>query len=144
MRKKLRGLGVKIGIDLDNTINANCNSKTFFSMLTKAVSREAEIFIITNRENTWDSRDKIRAELNEIGILYNQLCVTADKAKVIKDNNITVYFDDTDEFYLNIPSDVTVFKIREPGNFDFEEKKWVYGNKTGINIDKVNYPKLKQ
>jgi hypothetical protein len=30
------------------------------------------------------------------------------------DKGITIYFDDTDEYFLDLPESVTVFKIREP------------------------------
>ena len=46
-------------------------------------------------------------------------------------DEITIYFDDTDEYFLNLPESVTVFKIREPGNFDFETHRWVYDDRTG-------------
>lgn len=42
----------------------------------------------------------------------------------MKDNDITIYFDDTDDYFLELPESVTVFKIREPWNFDFENHKW--------------------
>jgi len=31
----------------------------------------------------------------------------------------------------NIPENVTVLKIRNGGNFDFEEKKWLFSEQTG-------------
>ena len=126
---------LKIGIDLDNTITASKESKQFFSTLTTTMSGVAIFYIITNREQTKKSRKETEQELEELDINYDELVITADKAKYVIDNEITIYFDDTDEYFANMPSSVTVFKIREPGNFDFEEKKWFYGDKTGINID---------
>ena len=91
----------------------------------------AEIHIITNREQTPENEVLIRKELDELDIFYHHLVLTAKKAEYILKKGITVYFDDTDEYFLNLPESVTVFKIREPWNFDFENHKWLYNGKTG-------------
>lgn len=91
----------------------------------------AEIHIITNREQTKGSELNTRKDLKDLGIHYDCLEVTDDKAEYIQKNGITIYFDDTDEYFLNLPESVTVFKIREPWNFDFENRKWLYNDKTG-------------
>ena len=126
---------MKIGIDLDNTINSNSTTASFFSLLTNLLRHKAEIFIITNRDP--DDRIATRDELYRLGIYFDRLIITADKADFIIKNGITAYIDDTDEYFLELPESVIVFKIREPGNFDFTPgvNKWIYGNKTGINID---------
>jgi len=94
----------------------------------------AEIHIITNREQTQESETNIRNELDELGIFYHHLAITGDKADYILNNGITVYFDDTDEYFINLPESVRVFKIREPWNFDFENHVWNYNNRTGQHI----------
>ncbi len=99
--------------------------------MTNAMRNVAEIHIITNREQTPENEAGIRKELDELGIRYHRLVVTDKKADYILKNGITVFFDDTDEYFLNLPESVTVFKIREPCNFDFENHKWLYNNKTG-------------
>ena len=55
----------------------------------------------------------------------------ADKAKVIAKKGISVYFDDQDEILLHVPEGVTVLKIRNGGNYDFEERKWLFSEETG-------------
>ena len=40
---------------------------------------------------------------------------------------------DLDECLMDIPPEVTVFKIRNDGNF--EESKWLYSSRTGSNIE---------
>ena len=126
---------MKIGIDLDNTINENSTTISFFSFITNAMKGKWEIFIITNRDNSEKSKQETIKELNEHNIYYDELVITSDKHNYIIKNNINVYIDDTDENCLKLPESVVVFKIREGGNFDFEEHKWIYGDKTGINID---------
>lgn len=123
---------MKIGIDLDNTINSDLKSIEFFSLITNLLKGKAEIFIITYRSP--EDRKATREELSLLGIHYNHLVITMDKAAFIMKNKIDVYFDDTDEFFLELPESVLVFKIREFGNFDFEDHKWVYDDKTGKKI----------
>ena len=123
---------MKIAIDLDNTIT---EYPEFFSLMTNALHSFAEIFIITNREKSIRSRENIKDELEKMNIFYHHIIITSEKANFILENDINVFMDDTDEYFLELPENVCVLKIREPGNFDFGQKKWIYGNSTGIDID---------
>lgn len=123
---------MKIGIDLDNTIT---EYPEFFSLMTNALHSFAEIFVITNREKSIRSRENIKDELELMNIFYHHIIITGEKADFILENDINILFEDTDEYFLELPEKVKVFKIREPGNFDFGQKKWIYGNSTGVNID---------
>ena len=129
---------LKIGIDLDNTITASTESMAFFALITNALKNMAEIYIITNRSTDDESRAEIVQELSQLDIHYDHLEITAEKADYILKEGIRIYVDDTDEYFQNLPESVTVLKIRESGNFDFDQHKWIYGNKTGINIDDRN------
>ena len=124
---------MKIAIDLDNTITASKESSEFFSILTNLLIAEHRIVILTNREP--GSEQDIAVELDYLGIEYNEIVITADKADFIKQNNITIFFEDTDEYFLELGEEVVVFKIREEGNFSFAEKKWLGNNKTVKMID---------
>ena len=126
---------IKIGIDLDDTINVSAATVGLFSFLTNCLKDKAKIHIITNRDTSEKSRNETVEELKGYGVHYDELAITANKYDYIIKNDITVFIDDTDEFYLELPPSVIVFKIREPGNFDFDQHKWIYGNATGINID---------
>ena len=97
---------------------------------SRAMRREGcQVHILTNRPK--GTEDEIRGELDACGVSYDVVKITADKAKYIQDQEIDVFFDDTDEYFIDLPDTVAVFKPREPGNFDFDQKKWVYGPKTG-------------
>ena len=120
---------LKIGIDLDNTIDSTVNSIAFFSLITSLLKGNAEVHIITNR-NPMHRKETIE-DLRVLGITYDYLELTANKSKYILDKGIGIYFDDTDEYFLDLPESVVVFKIREDGNFDFSDKKWFYGKDTG-------------
>jgi uncharacterized HAD superfamily protein len=124
---------LKIGIDLDDCITYK---PEFFRLFTNSMKNVAQIHIITNREQTPESEQNTKEELSRIGIHYDHLIITSEKSRYILENGITVYFDDTDENFLDLPETVTVFKIRESWNFDFEEHKWVYSDRTGRNINK--------
>ena len=49
-------------------------------------------------------------------------------------NGIDVFFEDTDEQFIDLPKSVLVLKVREEGNFDFGRGKWIYGRNTGYEI----------
>ena len=127
---------MKIAIDLDNTITASKNSIKFFSILTNLLIAEHRIYIVTNR--TPGTEKQIVKELKILGIKYDVIIITSNKADYILKENINVLFENEDEYFLDLSENITVFKIREDGNFSFAEKKWFYGNKTGINIDNEN------
>ena len=118
---------MKIAIDLDNTITADKNSIEFFRIMTHLLIAENSIFIITNRE--LGTEKEIIQELKNIGISFSKIVITDKKAEYIRENNITIFFENTDEYFLELGEETTVFKIRESGNFSFSEKKW-YGNRT--------------
>ena len=124
---------MRIGIDLDNCITANSTSVEFFRTLTKALISDNDISIITNRDP--HTMEETEEELSVLGIRFNKVVLTGDKAEYIKENGIQVFIDDVDEYHLEIDENVLVFKIREPGNFDFAEKKWITSKRNSIFID---------
>jgi hypothetical protein len=118
---------MKIAIDIDGVIT---EYPDFFRQFSQSMTESgADIYIITNRDPT--TRAEILEELREYAIDFNELVITANKAEYIVRNEIVVLFEDTDEYFLKLPPTVLVLKVREPGNFDYDEQKWVYGPKTG-------------
>ena len=114
-----------IGIDLDGTID---EAPIFFRLLS--AHWPGKVFIITYR----DDRQKAVDRLAEFHIRYDELILVstfAEKAKVIQDRGILTYFDDMDEMLSDIPHQVNVMKVRNGGNFDFDQKLWLYSEKTG-------------
>ena len=122
------GNTMKIAIDIDNTITASKNSVEFFRMLTTLCISKHQIIIISNRDEA--DRETTEEELDVLGIRYNKLILTADKAEYILKHGIEFVFEDTDEYFLELPETITVFKIRESGNFCFSEHKWIGSPKT--------------
>lgn len=118
-----------LGLDVDGTITDNAE---FFETLTHLWPWK--VHIVTYRKND-GSTEKLLKKLN---ISYNEVhYVTSldSKVNVIKEQNIKIYFDDQDECLYNIPEDVTIFKIRNGGNFDFKKQKWLYSSLTGLDIN---------
>ncbi len=114
-----------IGLDLDGTID---ESLTFFKWL--AQHWPGKVYVLTYRSN----RSKAEDDLAGFGIRYDNLVLVSSfkqKAEVIIREGIQIYFDDQDEMMSDIPESVTVFKIRNGGNFDFQERKWLYSDQTG-------------
>lgn len=128
---------MRIAIDLDNTITASKMSIEIFHILTHLLISEHHIYILTNREP--NTEQLIAEELDCFGIEYSEIVITDKKAQYIRDNRISIYFENEDEYFLDVGEETTVFKIRESGNFDFAEKKWIGSkNTTKMMDDKQN------
>ena len=124
---------MKIGIDLDNTINSDNNSKEFFRIICHLLHPEHEIHIVTSREPGTES--DIQNELSELNILYDKIKITDEKADYIKKNNIKVVFENEDEPIQNLGKDILVMKVREDGNYNYRTGCWIGSRKTVEMID---------
>ena len=122
---------MKIAIDIDGVISAY---PQFFAALTNGLKGKAEIFILTGRDPSEQSRRKTEKELEKWGIHFEHLIFSGQKSKVIMENEIDIFIENEDEQFQDLPSSVLVLKVREPGNFDFEMGKWIYGKETGYEI----------
>lgn len=117
-----------IGIDLDGTID---EAPIFFHLLTHRWP--GKVVIITFR----DDRAKAERRLAEFGIRYDELVLVRSleaKAEEIRDRGILIYFDDQDEALKPVPHQVGIFKIRNGGNFDFDQRRWLYSDRTGRQV----------
>ena len=126
---------MKIAIDLDSTITANRESIEFFRIITHLLHPDPEyrIVILTNREP--GTEQEVADELDYLRIEYSEIAITSQKIDYIRENKITIFFENVDEYFLELGEEVTVFKIREEGNFSFAEKKWVTSRRNSILID---------
>lgn len=117
---------MKISIDIDGTITEN---PTFFSKLSQLW--DDDVFVITYRDEK--DREKTARELKSLGIKYTKLFFASSfeqKAEIIKEHDVSLFFDDMPEMLKSIPEDVSVCLFRNDGNFDFEDKKWMFSNET--------------
>jgi hypothetical protein len=115
---------MRIGLDLDGLLDERPG---FFAFLTAALRAGGHfVAILTYRDP--DSRPGTEATLAGWGIVDDEVHFArslADKGRLCRELNIEVYFDDQDECLADIDERTTVFKIRNEGNFDFDEKRWL-------------------
>lgn len=117
-----------IGIDFDGTID---EAPVFFNILSNLWP--GKVYIITYR----DDLPGIKRDLAAFGIKYTDIVTVnsfPQKAQEIDRLGISVFFDDMDEVLKHVKSNVTVLKIRNEGNFDYDDKRWVYSEDTGRQI----------
>ena len=117
-----------IGLDLDGCID---EAPHFFAPLSHAWP--GDVYVITYRSEY----DKAKQYVDSFKIRYTDLILVnrfEDKAEVIKEKGIRIYFDDQDEMLMHIPDTVTVMKVRNGGNFDSDSKQWLYSAATGRKI----------
>ncbi len=111
---------LKIGVDLDGTIS---EYPGFFRLFTRVMAQAGcKIYIITDRRPGTEA--EIGAELERHDITYHVIKITSAKARYILDEGVSVLFDDVDDYFLELPEKVAVFKIRQRYNFDFSRKRW--------------------
>jgi len=112
---------IKIAVDLDGTIS---EYPEFFKLFTKAMSQAGcKIYIVTDRPP--GTEKNVTEQLQSYGITYETIEITGQKSEYILKEGIGVLFDDVDDYFVDLPAEVAVFKIRQKYNFDFAEKKWL-------------------
>ena len=114
-----------IGIDLDGCVD---ESPLFFQVLTKCWP--GKVFVISFRSD----HAKAEAYLAQFKIRYDELILVPSfeaKADVIREKGILVFMDDQPEVLKHIPESVNVLLFRNGGNFDYEDKRWMFSEKTG-------------
>jgi len=115
------GRKIKIAIDLDGTIS---EYPEFFKLFTKAMFQAGcKIYIITDRPP--GTEEQVADQLQGYGITYDVVKITGQKSDYILKKGIGVLFDDVDQYFVDLPAEVAVFKIRQKYNFDFAEKRWI-------------------
>jgi hypothetical protein len=115
---------MRIGLDLDGLLDERPD---FFSLLTAALRAGGHfVAVLTYRDP--ESRGRTEAQLAAWGIACDELHFArslSDKGRLCRELDLDVYFDDQDECIQDVGERTTVFKIRNGGNFDFEERKWL-------------------
>ena len=121
---------MKIAVDLDATITAY---PLFFKVFTSAmIESGCQVHIVTDRPP--GTEDNVKELLAEYGIKYHKIMITRNKGQYIHEQGIEVLFDDTDEYFVDLPEEIAVFKVRQHYNFDFHENKWLFSDRTGKKV----------
>jgi len=113
-----------LGIDLDGCVD---QSPIFFHVLTNCW--RGKVFVVTYRTD----REKTVADLRRFKIRYDELILVGSfdaKAEAIVENNILFYFDDQPEMVKHVHPTVTVFLVRNDGNFCFDDRLWLLSEAT--------------
>jgi hypothetical protein len=114
-----------LGIDIDGCVD---EAPVFFQLLTK--HWPGKVFVISYRSN----REKAVADLAKHQIHYHELILVSSmqaKAEVIRLNGILVFFDDQPEVLKGISPSTQVMLVRNGGNFDFTDCRWMFSEETG-------------
>ncbi len=95
---------MKIAIDVDGVIT---EAPDFFSALTKSLKAAGHsVFIVTDfDEHFRKDREK---ELDEYGIAYDELVITADKEQFCRENRIDYALDDDVEYFPGAVSNTSL------------------------------------
>jgi hypothetical protein len=115
---------MRIGLDLDGLLD---EQPAFFALMTTAFRAQGHfIAILTYRDA--ESLGRTEAQLADLGIAYDEIHFArslADKGRLCRELAIDVYFDDQDECLVGVDKRTAVFKMRNEGNFDFGQRKWI-------------------
>jgi hypothetical protein len=115
---------MRVGLDLDGLLDERPD---FFAFLTAAL-RAGEHFVAVLTYRDPGRRTHTEVQLAGWGIGYDELHFArslSDKGRLCRELGIDLYFDDQDECVVGVDERTTVFKVRNGGNFDFGERKWV-------------------
>lgn len=115
----------KLGIDLDGCVD---ESPTFFNILPHVWP--GDVIVITFRRD----RDKAISDLEKYRIRYTDVVLVSRfdaKAEVIAERGISYSIDDQPEMLKHIPANVGVMLFRNEGNFDFNDRRCMFSEKTG-------------
>lgn len=115
---------INLGLDLDGLLD---EANDFFKLLAKMWP--GNVVVISYRSDY----AKTEADLERLRIKYDELVLVNSfdaKADVIAEKNVKVYFDDQPEMLKNVPECVHVFLYRNGGNYDFDDKLWLFSDRT--------------
>jgi hypothetical protein len=115
---------MRIGLDLDGLLD---EYPEFFRFLTGALRAAGHyVGILTYRDP--ESRARTEASLAGWAIVYDEIHFATsldDKGRPCRELEIDIYFDDQDECLVGVDEETMVFKVRNGGNFDFKQRKWL-------------------
>jgi len=113
-----------IALDIDGTISEH---PQLFAALSRSFTTAGDtVLILTYRDPA--NADRTIQELQAWGIQFDEVIYSPSleaKGEICERLGVNVFFDDQDECLCEVPESVLSLKIRNGGNFDFEEKKWL-------------------
>jgi uncharacterized HAD superfamily protein len=123
--RSLQEVPPALGIDIDGCVD---EVPLFFHLITK--HWPGKVYVLSFRSD----REKAIADLAKFQIRYDELILVSTfgmKAEIIEERGIQLYFDDQPEMLKNVAATTGVMLVRNEGNFDFDDKKWMLSEQTG-------------
>ena len=115
---------MRVGLDIDGLLDER---PEFFALLSAALRAGGHfVAVLTYRDP--GRRAHTERQLESWGVAYDELHFAkslSDKGRLCRELELDVYFDDQDECIADVGEATTVFKIRNGGNFDFRDRKWL-------------------
>lgn len=119
---------MNVALDIDGTISEH---PQFFAVLSSALRAAGHrVIVLTYRNPDWVAATE--AKLKEWGIAFDELVIApslTSKGALCASLDVDLFFDDQDECIADVPESVLVCKVRNGGNFNFEDRRWVSTSK---------------
>jgi len=129
-KRREETLKMKVGLSFENTIEA---FPDLFRLITGRIRDVAELHILISGQ--WDDIATVEARLSSLQIGYDCVAHVGDDSEYINEQGIKIVISDDDSLFCWLPEEIVVLKLRESGNFDFADAKWVYLKDHGVTVD---------
>jgi len=129
-KRREETLKMKVGLSFENTIEA---FPDLFRLITGRIRDVAELHILISGQ--WDDIATVEARLSSLKIGYDCIADVGGNTEYIAEQGIKIVISDDDSLFCSLPEEIVVLKLRESGNFDFEDAKWVYLKDHGVTVD---------
>jgi uncharacterized HAD superfamily protein len=115
---------MKVALDIDGTISEH---PEFFAVLSSALRAAGHrVLVLTYRDP--NHADTTKVQLAGWGIEFDELIIASsleDKARLCEAHGVNLFFDDQDECIAAVPENVLVCKVRNGGNFNYDDQRWI-------------------
>lgn len=115
---------MNVALDIDGTIS---DHPPFFAFLSVTLRQAGHrVVILTYRDPA--KIEATKAQLAAWGIVFDELVIAESlsaKGALCAQHAIDVFIDDQDECIAEVPEQVFVLKVRNGGNFNFDNQRWV-------------------
>jgi hypothetical protein len=115
---------MKVALDIDGTISEH---PEFFAVLSSALRAAGhQVLVLTYRDP--NRAEATRAQLTAWRVEFDELVIAPSlegKGQLCAAHGVALLFEDQDECIAAVPESVLVCKVRNGGNFDFDNRRWL-------------------
>jgi uncharacterized HAD superfamily protein len=115
---------MKVALDIDGTISEH---PEFFAVLSSALRAAGhQVLVLTYRDP--NRVEAAKAQLAGWRVEFDELVIAdslESKGQLCPAHGVDIFFDDQDECIAAVPEHILVCKVRNGGNFDFHERRWI-------------------